>query len=170
MRLPRISIARLMAVVLLIALDFAVIRSLFGNTFTAHERYYIHGLLPMTNLMAFVAMNEWRRLMRLGESRPFWTGFLASGGAALWLYSATAHLSEPNLHERYFDFVLKPLFPVLKHLDVHFPLGVDVLLILCYFLAMTLPQLVVALTGGWLFTKWRVVLVRRMPSDAGPVR
>ncbi len=76
MRLPRISIGRLMIVVGLIALNLSAARALL-----AIEAWLLVGVAPAGLALQFAAF---RLIRSRGRARMFWAGFLAAGVLAAW--------------------------------------------------------------------------------------
>jgi hypothetical protein len=164
MRLLRVRIADCMFLVGLIAVDSAAVRSLFAlaagsynGTFWPAAWSMIIGALPMSNVLAVALLLAYRR----PGSRSFLLGFLAAGAAALALFlvltvccyqSAIA----PCLNVVYgvMRRVVDPGWPVVVLFPITF---------LIDFVSFILPQLVVALVGGFIFHKCRAI-----PAPYGP--
>lgn len=72
-RKPRISIGLLMTIIGLVAVDFAVLHSLYERTFIGFHVAFVVG--PMINLLLVVAP----RLRRGRPTRPYWWGFEIGG-------------------------------------------------------------------------------------------
>jgi hypothetical protein len=103
------------------------------------------GALPMASILAvglFVLMKppSGRR-----GGRRFLAGFEAFGVAALFLYIASACLFSEAIHQDLGDLLKRAIWPGR-------PLFSWCLMALC-----VLPQLLVALLGGWLNTRYRIV-------------
>ena len=135
MKPPRVSIATLMAAVMLIAIDCAVLRSL--RTDTSFVAVASSGILPMASLLAGGLVLLVRGLWWRGECHPFLVGFEAFGVAALGLYVAWYMLAVESL-AAYVEAVLSPL-------DARTPgwLSTSALSV-----ALTWPQLLLASVGG----------------------
>jgi len=153
-RLPNVSIATLMGAVVILAVDIALLRDGFRDD---HAIFYILGLAPMANLVMAVTIAEAARVGRRGEGQPFWTGFACFGGMAMLAASSYVVLtrSDPGWQ------VLRMLWVLLGETNYEMVIGpVPVLQIAISSLYMTLPQLTLALFGGWLFRKFRLVIVQ----------
>ena len=141
MRPHRRSIAGLMAVVVLVAVDCAAIRSpLRGQPLTSI--LLLLGGLPMANILALDLLPALRA--RSGRGRPprGLIGFELIGGAALLLYAIIA-LSDP-------DWLFEALYHAVNLLwSVRDPSRVVVLAVF-----LLLPQLSLGLLGGWLNAKY----------------
>ncbi len=169
MRCPQISIALLMVIVAVFAVDFAVLQSASGgfggclvDQFTwMHEATIVS--LPMLNILTIGLFLRRRR----GRSRAFLLGFEVFG----WL--AIAGFALDYSGDRYYTFrYLRVIDPVSERLDrvlawlglggypwrsMHESLGWWVLRTVLGFSIIFLPtQLVPALVGGWLFSRERI--------------
>jgi hypothetical protein len=164
MRRPRLSIARLMAVVLIIALDCAALRAAFPVLDVA---FLV--VVPVLEVGLF------RMISRRGRVHPFWVGFEASGWAAVLAYATI--LRWPIT--RAFDVLLvaairfcTPRVPGVAHgLDYLFR-GDGILLgLLPLATLLGLPMLLPALIGGRLadrMTRRRSGIERIVASDPLP--
>ena len=148
-----------MAIVVLVALDCAAFRALTGPQNGLIAKLIAYGVLPMANILAFglPPLPGWRP--GRGEPRPFWGGFEVFGWAALFLSSAGAILTPVSMAS-YPETVLGPLSPAFDRMgyDPRSPAWrlVEALVLGSVFL---LPQLLVALLGGWLGSRFRVKVV-----------
>jgi hypothetical protein len=90
MRRHRFSIATLMLLVVLVALDCAAFRALTGPQNGLIANLIAYGILPMANILALgLPPLPGGRLVG-ARQRPFWVGFEVFGWAALFLFSAGA--------------------------------------------------------------------------------
>ena len=153
MRRLRFSIFDLMVLVALVAIDLVVLRLLEEARFKYHEftELITLGILPMANVLALGMMRLIRA--RSGEDgiRRFWAGFGTFGGVALLLFLVCISFTSHSLHE-VIDAWIRPLLnggrPV-----IHIILP-----------ALLLPQLAFALFGGWMNSRFRVVISRRVDA------
>jgi hypothetical protein len=148
MKPPRVSIATLMAAVMLIAIDCAALRLL--RTDKSVVAVAFSGILPMASLLAGGLVLLVRGLWRQGECHPFLVGFEAFGVAALGLCFAWYALAFDSL-VAYADAALTPLDAGMPEWQYTSALSV----------ALTWPQLLVASAGGWLTCRIGIVLARR---------
>jgi hypothetical protein len=136
----RYSIAEMMAAVALVALvafERRVIQNpLSGRTVT--EAMLLLGGLPMANILAagllILLRDRWRRRVYL----PWLVGFEVVGWTALCLYASIAYHHPDALRET----VVHALSPLVPPGDQAF--------IVAVMATLGLPQLAVALLGGWL--------------------
>lgn len=173
MKPPRFSVAKLMAVVSLVAVNLAAARALIS-----YDLFLLTGIaLPLLTLQ--VGLH--RVICRRGRVRPFWAGFIACGlGAIMSFYWALAF---PNGVGRYVDpgtgrvvelippgslawtlwsyydeFVKSCIERLPDALQIDLD-GVDVVSEVMSSLIWSLPQLLLALAGGLL-----VALAVRRPG------
>jgi hypothetical protein len=153
MRLPSVTIASLMAAVLVVAVDIALMREGFRD---ANAIFYILGVVPTANLVMIAAIAEALRVGRTGIGKPFWTGFVFSGGLALVVTSSfvTLAFAEPAW------LVLRAIWQTLGRSNYQRIMrpGVD---LACIGLVYTIPQVFFAFVGGKLFHHFGIVIVRR---------
>jgi hypothetical protein len=139
-RMPRIQIAMLTAVVAIPALDFGVI---LGRTYYNPSGWgddiLVSGALPMANILAVGFLIGLQR-----RSRGFLWGFEAFGSAALALFALDYFCGFP-MTTAYFDYV--EMFLSIKLSIIYYPEWWELIL--------SFPQLVCALFGGFLFRKFR---------------
>jgi hypothetical protein len=152
MRSPSVTIACLMGAVVVFAVDIALMREGFRDP---HAIFYILGVVPTANLVMIALLAESLRVRRRGKGQPFWTGFVFAGGLAIAVTSSFVPLTfaAPAW------LVLRAFWLVLGQSNYQRLLrpGVD---LLCISLAYTFPQVLFAVLGGWLFRKYRLVIVR----------
>jgi hypothetical protein len=162
MKRPRVTIGRLMAVVVFIAVNCGVMRSVWGTV--GPLGIIVFGLMPMANLLAAGLIVALRRSWTSGGVRPSWVGFAVFGLAAMAAYAVLCLL----------DLVIGYLNVFVRPIEAIFQGGgpwMDVIVVLIGFpimwAALALPQLAVALLGGWLWGRYRLVRREpRVPSDS----
>ena len=152
MRSPSVTIACLMGTVVVFAVDIALMRKGFRDPYAI---FYILGVVPTANLVMIALLAESLRVRRRGKGQPFWTGFVFSGGLAIAVTSSFVPLTfaEPAW------LVLRAFWLVLGQTNYQRLIlpGVD---LICISLVYTFPQVLFAVLGGWLFRKFRLVIVR----------
>jgi hypothetical protein len=134
-----------MVVVIVLAVNLAAGGPFYGPNGMEGLSLLSSGALPMASILViglFVLMK--RPSGRLG-GRRFLAGFEAFGVAALFLYIASARLFSETIHQNLGDLLKRYIWPGR-------PLFSWCLMALCL-----LPQLLVALLGGWLNTRYRIV-------------
>jgi hypothetical protein len=134
-----------MVVVLVLAVNLAAGGPFYGPNGMEMSSLLSSGALPMASVLAvglFVLMKlpSGRR-----GGRRFLAGFEAFGVAALFLYITSARLFSEAIHQDLGDLLKRVIWPGR-------PLFSWCLMALCL-----LPQLLVALLGGWLNTRYRIV-------------
>ena len=153
--MKRFSIALLMKIVFLVAVDIALVRASWNVPGYLSVIFVI--TLPMMNLLLLCL----RRARRGQDARPFWLGFEAGGwGMVLLVSSFTSMFPE---------FFLFPLNWLRDH--IYSPQSPVKLVILITFavVAYTIPQLLVATLVGRLSTRYRVVVaIERRLTALGP--
>ncbi len=100
-KIPRFSISGLMAVVVLVALNFAAVRAiLIVPMFRIMlGELLLCGALPMANVLAVGLIPFFRSRPGPGEARPTRVGFVTFGAAALLLYLVLAFRATGPVHE-----------------------------------------------------------------------
>lgn len=162
MRSPRFSIAGLMALVAIIAVDCGIIPAFLDRSVLGPEisDLIVVGALPMANLLAFGLVALWEARSRRGSSRPLLARFEVCGGIALLVFLVCATLATHPIHEGV-GRLLRPL------------LGPGPLFLTAAALICLLPQISLALVGLWVDRKYRVrisIVVERRSmaaSEAG---
>ncbi len=167
MRSIRFSIGALAMLVVVLALDLAVIRSLvrpsspgsnqmlylvpITSTSTLAFLAFALGVLPMASVLVPATLSQAWTIRRRGTVSPFGFGFVAFGWVAVFLFMAIAAVSPPAINE-YFSWSASRLGPAVaavigndgpSWLETTFE--VTVILV-----DLTLPELLIALAGGWL--------------------
>ena len=150
---PRFPIARLMVLVSFAAADFGVLRALWGYV---PDFIIAVTALPMANLL----------LLALPKARPgrpgapFWLGFEVFGWSAVGLYVLAA-----------FEFdrwVFAPIRWVGEHEPFRRNTDAEAAFLFSFAVIFyTIPQLLAAVGGGRLSTRYRIVIQRR---DGGQAR
>jgi hypothetical protein len=143
----RFSIGLLMAVIFFVAADFAIVRALWGT----NEPLIVAIItLPMINLLLMVLPGA----RRGRDLRPFWLGFEAAGWMMVVLFASLASFFEDAF-----------LYPI-EWIDMHDSLLSGsptefAFLISSSVVIYTIPQVLAAMVGGWLSSRYRVVIQRR---------
>jgi hypothetical protein len=135
----RYSIACLMALVAVVAIDCAVVRApLSGRPVT--EQLMIMGGLPMANTLAAGLLPFLIRpgLEMASTRNQFWRGFETVGWSALLLFSLNAVLHPEEVRV----LAVQALWSFRSSGSTVFALLVSA--------ALSLPQVLLALIGGWL--------------------
>jgi hypothetical protein len=139
----RFSISLLMLVVVMIAVDFAIIREcMFGGPLELAL-----AVLPSSNVLLLVLPN----LRRADDFRRFWVMFEVVGWLMLLVVFAWFTWMDRDI----------VLAPITLFYGFHVPDTTDsfpsVLIVAIYMS----PQLLVAWVAGWLNTRYQVLIVRR---------
>lgn len=161
MKPSRMGIARSMAVVAIVAVVFGAMRTLF---YCEEPTYVMIGIgaLPMIGVLAVALVSFVRR----GVSRPFLRGFVAFGTLAVAYYIQMAWLAPwtpmtiiraPS--EFVIDFIVNSFLTSSASRPDSYVL--DAIHAADFGLLLGLPQLAVAVLGGLLSRKFKVVVVRR---------
>jgi hypothetical protein len=138
-----------MALVAIIALNFAAIRALQGATGIAI------GALPMANIMGTVYL----ALRRKPGSRAFLMGFQAFGMFAVAIFMIAISHCE---HQIIIYYIVPLRYPIEKLMDHQPPLLRVAAVFPVVVLAIALPQLLFALFGGYLARRYRIA---RRPAE-----
>jgi hypothetical protein len=155
MKLPRFSIAWIMAIIVIAAIDFAIIRALDGTN-TVIGALLVFGSMPMASILVLGIPSLVRGFTGRGKIRPFLAGFEGVGWTILLVYTGSASLF-PESVAGAIDLSSQFLMSLIG-LDTAdgpdpdrqlFGLFVVVLILL-------LPQLFVALVGGWLNQRFKI--------------
>jgi hypothetical protein len=163
MNLPRFSIAWIMAIIAIVAIDFAVIREL-DRTGTLVGGLIAIGSLPMAGILMLGIPSLIKGFSGRGDVRPFLNGFEGVGWTILFVYTGSAILFPESIAGQ-LESVLDSLLELMGwdtsdpswHL---FGLFVGILIHL-------LPQSVIALIGGWLNQRLeiRITIKRRRATE-----
>jgi len=174
MKAPRFRLNWLMGCIALVALNFGVMRLLddlghrqfvitHTDRFLHVTQHWVVGGLPMLNTLGIVLVIG---LLRRGSHRFVW-GFVLFGAIALALYVAAVGLYFDEFEQAGHD-LLRPIVAALANGQT--VLSAEKFLMFICIVAVTffLPQLAVALVGGFLFRdfKLRMFVERR---DHSPI-
>jgi hypothetical protein len=139
---PRFTIANLTFVVVLLALDFAWMRLLHPargrSIFAFDAQGFDLGILPMANVLAFVAYSM---LSRREKPHPFLVGFLVGGLVAILGFMAWCWASPRTV-----VMLMIPLYLVWSRVQSLSASGTSILAV--GGLSFVLPQLLIATLGG----------------------
>jgi hypothetical protein len=160
MKIPRVSISTLMAVVSVVAVYFATGGPVYGFTGMEWQSLLTLGALPMACILAigFVLLKMERS--NRPDRRRFLTGFVACGVAALFLYIACAWWFIQSIYKGVGELLNQILSPASPFYGWS---------LMTPFLV---PQLFAALLGGWIHERYRITIriERRPPETAEPSR
>jgi hypothetical protein len=165
----RFSVAFLMAVAAVIALDVAVMRSLFRDAPGSNQIQYLVpidgttwipfgtlaiGVLPVAGLLLLVAIFQLPKIWRTGKVSSFWLGFAISGSLAMFVFMIVSSLS-PGATQRYLVVVGGRLITPMASMMGNEPpqwleYGIELALATTL---LVLPELLVATLGGWLLAR-----------------
>ena len=169
MRRLKCSLGILAAILAVLALDMAVIRSLTrtqrfptvrdqwlymvpvdGTHYLSFVGFAL-GVLPMTTVLVPVTLSHAWTIRRGGAVSTFWFGFVAFGWLSVFLFMAISALSPPAMYG-YCEWSGKLISPVLMVILGNSPserllMALDVSLVAVDYV---LPELAMALLGGWL--------------------
>jgi hypothetical protein len=150
MRPPRFSIAVLMGAVLIAALDALLVRALIDDQTGEAADVAIIGLLPMVTILLVGLLLMARRGMRRAGDRPSLVGFEVSGWAVMLLFAGASLLWSESIMA-YVVEVLSPLIWLLGDTSSleRYPVLATALEVGGAAMALTAPQLLLALLGGW---------------------
>jgi hypothetical protein len=144
-----------MVFVAIAALNFTAIRAVLDHSGPTSELLGL-GVLPMANVLAVgLLIGRWRR-----GSRPFLLGFETFGAAALALYVVLTSCLRDEVVIPYVNLVVNPLEKIIGRYPpfVIIPIAFAVAAIL-----LVLPQVALALIGGFLFREYRITITKRPP-------
>jgi hypothetical protein len=158
MTVPRFSISTLMAVVLVAALNLSASDIVYGPADMAWPDLINFGARPMASILAIGLLSLLLNPSPQSGGRQYLIGFEVFGVAALFFYIVSARFFALQIHEGAGDF-LKPYISTATPL---FPWSLTAMFLL--------PQLSIALIGGWLNTRYRLTLriERRQIGAAEP--
>lgn len=161
MRLPRFSIAGLMALTALMALDCLAVRAAWHSNEIRVILLFFVGL-PWLNVLV-LGLATLRKRWRSREPLAFLVGFMVVGWLLLAL-DVVVILDRGSDLEAPFNALTAPLDPLV---ELVFPAGLAIALGIVMAVA-TLPQLIVAIVGGALNRRYRLRVERREPAQAAP--
>ncbi len=158
MRLPRLSIADVMALTVLAALDSLIARAAWRtNNFVL---LLFCGVVPWLNVLIVGLVVLWRRITR-SERIAFLFGFEVAGSATLMLFVALIFgFRDASLEA--FITATSPLNPLV---DAAPPAGL-VVAVGVVMIAMTIPHFIVALVFGFLNRRYCVEIKLRTPRGS----
>ncbi len=143
MRVPSFSIAELMAIVAIVALDCLAIRATQGSLTMP---YLLVGGSPMQIVLAIGLLLMLRRRRRMEKSLSFLVGFEIVGWISLLLYVDFCFRA-PLVIDQQLKQALNPLLGATG--SGPFSLPVMIYRILLVMVCLTVPQLTVASIAGW---------------------
>jgi hypothetical protein len=152
----RFSISTLMFVILVLAVNLSVGGPFYGPTGMEGLALLTSGALPMANILAVGLVVLMKRPTGPRGGRRFLAGFEAFGAAALFFYIACAQLFPEAIHRKLGDLLIQITWR-------RSPMFSWSLMALCL-----LPQLLVALLGGWLNARYRIVRREDAPPGGTP--
>jgi hypothetical protein len=152
-RLPRFSIASIMAVIGIVAIDFAAIRAMLGYP---ELGLFVLGVVPMANALAVGILIGQQR----PGSRPFLIGFEAFGVMAMALFVAFASTAPVGYGpiNSYLALLILPMDKIISpdRPLVYFPIACFVIVVM-----LAWPQVAFALLGGFLSRRYEITISRR---------
>jgi hypothetical protein len=159
MKLPRFSIASIMAIVVIAAIDFAAIRALDGTS-AEWAGLIAFGSLPMASILVIGIPSLVKGFWGRGKFHPFLIGFEVVGWTVLLAYTGASMLFPSFINE-----TLSKGMGALGIAESPDPVW-QVWMILAVVLFLLLPQLVAALIGGWLNQRFqiRIIIERRLAT------
>jgi hypothetical protein len=171
MRHVRFSVGFLMVVAAVIALDIAVMRSLFRDAPGSNQTLYLVpidgttsmpfgtfalGVLPMASLLLLVAFFHLPTFWRTGYVSSFWLGFATSGALSVLLFMIISALSPAATHKYLVVVSARLITPMIGMMGdepaqwladgVELAMGTALLM---------LPEMLLAIAGAWLFARAR---------------
>ncbi len=165
----RFSIAVLMGAVGAAAVDFSAMRSLDPNSEDVlMQSLFATGVMPVASLLILVGLISAAKLLRSGEVSSFVAGFEASGWAMVFAFMTCCFIAGSKINdytEAIAEMMLRSVLADLGEIE-----GTTAELIFGGFATVffSLPQLLVALLGGWLVHRsgLSVRVALRRESDA----
>lgn len=159
MRLPRFSIADLMALTILIALDCLAVRAAWHSNDNRVILIFF-GALPLLNILV-VGLPILGKKSRRREAVSFLVGFQVAGWL-LFSMDLVAILAFSEGSIVLFGRLTKPLESLTEAM---FPVGLAIAIAVVMAM-MTIPQLVVAYVAGALNRRYRIRIERRVPATS----
>jgi hypothetical protein len=162
-KIPRLTISGLMALILLVAFDFATARALLGGSSFRPDfaELVVFGALPMANILAIGLIGILKSRREHGAIRPGLVGFEVGGIAALVLFLCIAYGFTSAIH-RGVGGMLGAMN--LRPGPISAPIASALIL---------LPQVALASLGGWLGRRYKIRLKvsveRRESPEPGSV-
>ena len=169
----RLSIFNVMSLTAIAAVDFALIKAAMASTvviggasttFSIALIAFVLGILPLASLLIFLGIVLLPRRMRSKTPSSFLAGFETFGWAAISLFVILAMFT-PDWLTYYGMTVGSSVPPKLESWLRTAPLGwmIDFIFLI---IILTLPELIIALFGGWLTRKLGItVLIERRRGE-----
>jgi hypothetical protein len=162
MIVPRVRIGWLMVAVAIVAIEFALIRAL--SDLDPSGVFWVFGALPMANVLIVGLLIARQRPRR----RPFLLGFEVFGALALSVGVLLSFIpGRPGPILSYLQLVSKPLIPVVESYSPPAQAALELFVCILVFAG---PQLVFALSGGFLSRRFKVTITRQTPITPSPGR
>lgn len=163
----RFTLARMMAVVVVAALDFSLYRRLSGSLRQGSvTELFILGALPVVNLLIVATALLLDRLRDEGRAAGFLLGLVTGLGLGALCFMALASIEPKNL-VWFVDTVLSPLEEGTFRLEKALPIPVaDALIVAAIGLGYAVPQLALGILLGMVFHAGRVAIVIESPARA----
>ncbi len=172
MKLPRFSIAWIMAITVIAAIDLAAIRAL-DQTSTVTGALIVFGSMPMASILVLGIPNLVKGATGRGKIRPFLAGFEGVGWTVLLVYTASAVLFAESIVE---SIAVAALFLLsligLETAAYRTDAAGQLFGLFIFVLFLLLPQLFIALVGGWLNQRFkiRIAIERRQATGLETMR
>jgi hypothetical protein len=144
MGLPRFRIAWLMVAVAVAGLNFGAIRAMLAPGMGLRGGSLVVGALPTANVLVAGLLIARQR----PRTRPFLLGFEAFGATALYLYVVL--VASPLHREVVMPYVQRVLDPINQRMGTGPPLVLIPVRVSVGVVLLVLPQMAVALIGGFL--------------------
>jgi hypothetical protein len=135
---PRFKVRLLMLVVILVAVDFGIVRRMLE---TASDIGIAFVTLPMANALFLVAPRAWGG----GARRNFWFGFEIAGWLIVAFFGYLSHS-----HARTFFRPANAIYPWATIKNIY---AKDIYLLSIDAVVYTPPQIVVAWFAGWMLAR-----------------
>jgi hypothetical protein len=152
-KVARFRIAWGMVGIAIAALDFAVIRAMLRYP---EIGFFVLGALPMVNVLVVGTLVAQQRL----ANRPFLLGFAVSGAMVLALFVALMILDQ-NQDGPIFYYLSLFYVPMEKAVGLDRPYVRIPLECSGVVSMLTVPQVAVALIGGFLSRRFKIIITRR---------
>ncbi len=158
----RVSIAGMMAAVAAVAINAAVMRSVYATgSFSQFAFIYACGVLPMTSLLILALVGSAPSVLRGGSLSPFVVGFEAVGWSVVYAFISWYCVDANGIVDcthAIASFVSGESVPPWIYVEVPFdlepPNRTEAALAFGFSVGLySLPQLVPAILGGWLTRK-----------------
>jgi hypothetical protein len=179
----RCSLGLLAAIVAVLALDLAVIRSLTRTSAPGSNQWLYMvpvdgthwlsfvgialGVLPMATVLVPLTISHAWTIRRGSPVSTFWFGFVAFGWLSVFLFMVIADLSPPAIHGYlgWSGSLISPAITVFLG-DSPPELLLQSMELILVFVDFGLPEVVIALLGGWLVARSgsRIQVVRSAPG------